>query len=286
MLRELAQDIYLQDEFQGGNVGVINTPQGALLIDTPMLPPEARQWRAQLADLGITSIYGIVNTDYHPEHIFGNDTFMPTRVFGHELSVKPIAKYASSGLEQVSNQHRDQGAALAEEILNLTLHAPQISVGDRITLHLGQRIIELIYYSGHTPASLAVYVPQDRLLFAGDNVSHNEHPVMYQCDSVGWLETLVRIQAMDVDTIVPGVGPLCDKEDLTAIYDYIAEMRARAQKLFDEGASRRECVDKVEMLDWFPVPDDQATRIKRRRRENIERVYTEIRTASRRKRKR
>ena len=281
MLRELADGVRLEDGFEGGNVGLILSERGALLIDTPMLPSDARQWQLSLMQMGISEIYGIVNTDFHPEHFMGNASFMPTRTFGHELSAKPIARYQRSTLEQLSGLYRDGDPALADEILQIEIRLPQISVSDRVMLHLGDRFIHVLHMEGHTPASLGVYLPEQRILFAGDNIVNNEHPTMYDASSLAWLDALELIRRMDVDLIVPGRGEVCGKEAIDPMREYILEMRRRITELFEEGAARRECVKKVGMLDWFPVPEGEATRIKWRRRRNVERLYTEIRIAHR-----
>ena len=66
MLRELAPGVYLETGFEGGNVGAILTERGVVLVDTPMLPPEARAWLSTVAGLDGGTIYSIINTDYHP----------------------------------------------------------------------------------------------------------------------------------------------------------------------------------------------------------------------------
>ncbi|MFH1086481.1 MAG: MBL fold metallo-hydrolase [Chloroflexota bacterium] len=284
MLRELAEGVYLEDGYRGGNVGAIMTARGAVLVDAPMLPPEARTWRATLKELGIQRLYGVIATDYHPEHLIGSAAFMPTRLFGHEYSAKPIAKYRTTGLEQLATTYRESNPALADEIVRIEIHEPEIMVGDRLTLYLGERTLEVLHLEGHTPASLGVYLPRERILFAGDNVTCGDHPTMYQCNSLAWLETLVRIQELEVDVIVPGIGPVCGKEVVEPLYDYINELRQRIEEMYDRGASRRECVEKIDMLSWFPVPDESLARVKRRCRENVEQVYTEIRTNARKRR--
>lgn len=281
MLRELANGVYLEDGFAGGNVGLLLSERGALLVDTPMLPPEARQWQLSLMQMNVGEIYAIVNTDYHPEHLIGNASFMPVRTFGHELSARPIARYRRSALEPLSALYRDSDPTLADEILQVEIRLPQLSVSDRVTLHLGDRRVQVLHMEGHTPASLGVYLPEERILFAGDNIVNNEHPTMYDASSLAWLDTLELIRGMGVDLIVPGQGEVCGKEAIHPMRDYIVEMRRRITELFEEGAARRECVKKVGMLDWFPIPDGEATRIKWRRRRNVERLYTEIRIAHR-----
>jgi cyclase len=278
LLKELANGVYVETEFEGGNVGLILTDRGALLVDTPMLPPEARQWQWRLTQLGVKDLYGLVNTDYHPEHVLGNAVFMPTRILGHEFSTRPLARYKPAVLEQVSAAYRDKDPQLAQEIMDLEVYGPEICVEDRLTLYIGDRTIEILHLDGHTTASLGVYLPRERVLFAGDNIVHNEHPVMVHANTLEWLESLALVQRMEIDTLVPGSGAVCGKEAIAPLESYIREMRDRVTEQYLKGASRREAVDKVGLLDSYPVPESQATRIKRRRRESIERVYAEIRT--------
>jgi cyclase len=279
VLRELAKDVFVETGYESGNVGVIRTERGGLLVDTPMLPRDARDWRAKLFDLDVDEIYAIVNTDYHPEHFIGNAFFMPTRIWGHEQAAKPISKYKTSTLEQLAASYRESDPALADEIAQIEIYEPELEVGDRVTLHLGDDRIEVLYLEGHTPASLGVYLPKAKVLFAGDNVVNNEHPALADANSLAWIETLKRIMEMDVEVIVPANGEPTGKEAVARLEEYIREMRSRVEELYQAGASRRECVEKVGMLDFYPVPEDQVSRVKRRRRESIERVYAEVRTA-------
>jgi cyclase len=282
-MKEIADGVYIADGFVGGNCGLILTGRGPVLVDTPMLPSQARQWQAEMQAMGLVSPYAIVNTDYHLEHYMGNAAFMPVRVIGHEESERPLSRYDEAALEKVAERHRGQDPALAAEIVGLHLQRPQISVGDRLTLHLGSREVQVLYLEGHTPASLGVYLPKERILFAGDNVTNNEHPAAYQANSLAWLETLKAIKEMDIAWIVPGTGEPCGKEVLDPLYEYLAEMRRRILELFKQGASRRECVEKVGMLEYFPVPKSQESEVKLRRRQSVERLYTEIRIALRRR---
>lgn len=279
MLQELKPGVYVETAYEGGNVGAILCQRGAVLVDTPMLPPDSRRWQVALHQLGVSTIYGIVNTDYHPEHFLGNVFFMPTRIFGHELAAKQIARYRGSSLEQFSSIYREANPQLADEISRIEVRGPEISVADRTTLNLGDRHVEILYLHGHTPASLGVYLPEERVLFAGDNMVHDEHPIMSQANSAAWLETLERIRQMNVEVVVPGSGSVCDPGSLGPLVEYITEVRRRVTDLYLAGASRRECVEKAGMLDFFPFSEEQAARMKRRRRENVERVYAEIRTA-------
>ncbi len=281
MLQEIARGVYIEDGFEGGTVGLILSDGQALLVDTPMLPPEARQWRQTVESLGATSIYGIVNTDYHPEHMLGNAVFGPLRTWGHESAAKSIAKYNASGREPLAAAFRSRGAALADELAALALDLPELEVDDRLILYLGRRRIVIYHLEGHTSASLGVYLPEEQILFAGENVSSGAEPAMANANTLAWLSTLERIKALRVERIVPSEGPLCGKEALDPMIAHISELRAATLEFFRRGASRRETVEKVDIPDRFGPSDQQTPRAKRRRRENRERVYTEIRVAER-----
>jgi cyclase len=281
-MNEIAHNVYVEDAYEGGNVGAIMSARGAVLVDTPMLPPDARAWRQTLVEHGAVAIYGIVNTDYHLERMLGNAQFAPVRTWGHEAAAKPIAKYNATTIEQLLGAYRTRASSLTEELAGMEAALPELSVDDRVTLHLGDRLVEILFLEGHTPGSLGVYLPEERILFAGDNITCDEEPVMSQANTLAWIRTLQRIGGMSVDVIVPGTGESCGKEALTPMIEHISEMRAKVEVMFRRGSSRREVVEKVEIEERFPVPDEQSARLKRRRRENLERVYTEIRLQDRR----
>ncbi len=283
-MNEIAEGVYIEQCTDRNNCGLILTGRGPVLVDTPMLPTQGRQWQAEMQTTGLVEPYAIVNTDYHLEHYMGNVVFMPVRVIGHEESERPLSRYDESALEEIAERYRSEDPSLASEIMGIRFERPEVSVGDQLTLHLGGREVQVFYLEGHTPASLGVYLPNERILFAGDNITNNEHPAAYQANSLAWLETLRRIKEMDIDLIIPGVGEPCGKEVIDPLYEYLAEMRRRILELFKQGASRRECVEKVGMLDYFPVPKGQESEVKLRRRHSVERLYTEIRIALRRRR--
>ncbi len=281
MLQEIAPGVFVEDSFEGGNVGAILADGEAVLVDTPMLPPDARQWRATVESLGARSVYGIVNTDYHPEHMLGNAAFAPVRTWGHESSAKAILKYNTAGVEPLAASYRARNPALADELARIELLLPEIQVDDRMILHLGARRIVVYHMEGHTSASLGVYLPDDGVLFAGENVTNGAEPVMFQANTLPWLATLQRIKAMQLDKIVPSEGSVCGKEAIGPLITHITELREGVLELFHHGTSRRETVEKVEVPDRFGQTEEQVARFKRRRRENLERIYTEVRLLER-----
>jgi cyclase len=85
---------------------------------------------------------------------------------------------------------------------------PTLTVADSFVLHRGERTIEIKYLGkGHTKGDLIVYLPQERILAAGDLVIH---PIPYGSaqDLREWPATLRALKRLDATTIVPGHGEI------------------------------------------------------------------------------
>ena len=94
----------------------------------------------------------------------------------------------------------------------------------------------------HTPEDLAVYVPSEGVLFAGDLVFRGRVPFVGEADSRRWIASLDQLLKLPVKVIVPGHGPYSTepRADLQLTRDYLAYLRqtmgaaAREMTPFDE----------------------------------------------------
>lgn len=281
-LQQLSPGVFF-GTFEGGNCGAVIENGRALLIDTPMLPHEALEWRRQLRQFGAERIYAIVNTDFHPEHYLGNAAFMPADVWGHETTFRQVSRYRNSLVDQITSLVHEVDPRVAESLAGVELITPTVTVEDRVTLYWSEHEIQIYHLDGHTTASLGVYLPAESILFAGDTVVSGEPPAMGQADSRGWLEALNMLKALRPQTLVPGIGLPCSLECLEHMTSYLQELRTRVAALYEAGASRRECVEKVNLESFFETGPEQSSRTRRRLREAVERVYAEIRTEMRRR---
>ena len=48
---KLTPQVFVEPGYRGCTVGAIVTPLGIVCVDTPLLPADARRWRARLAEL-------------------------------------------------------------------------------------------------------------------------------------------------------------------------------------------------------------------------------------------
>jgi glyoxylase-like metal-dependent hydrolase (beta-lactamase superfamily II) len=62
-------------------------------------------------------------------------------------------------------------------------------------------------------------------------------PFFQSAHVIKWLETIDKINAMDVETIVPGHGPIGGKKELAEMGEYSRLLMREAKKRFDAGMS-------------------------------------------------
>jgi glyoxylase-like metal-dependent hydrolase (beta-lactamase superfamily II) len=79
----------------------------------------------------------------------------------------------------------------------------------------------------HTAEDLVVYMPQQKVLFAGDLVFRNRIPFVGQADSRHWIEAMESLLKFDTRWVVPGHGPISSdaKTDMTLTRDYLIYLR-------------------------------------------------------------
>jgi cyclase len=261
-MREIAPSVYLEDGFFSGNVGCVTTGEGAVLIDSPMLPADAWAWLKSVASVTKQGISFLINTDYGIERVLGNCFFPTTGTIAHQAAWAEMQRYDEGYLQRYLTRHRQRYGGIDAGLAKARIVLPELTLTSEMTLYKGSRVFRIIYAGGHTPASIIVHLPKERILFAGNVVVTGQHPAMDQSNTLSWLHALEMIRNMEgVDVIVPGYGDPCEPS-----------------------ASRREVVDKVKMQGFFHPPDDDRAATERRIRASVERVYDEFKKGAKRRR--
>ena len=174
----------------GCNCSFVVTSEGVVMIDTPSLPTFADWWRKEIARRG--DLRYIINTGYHMDHISGNG-FVPGTVLSHEgvreMFFAPIEKNlafpegiklaleARMGVQDYMlyrfKKLDPKGWSMAERY---QMKPPAITFSERLTLYLGGHSFELMHLPGHTLGQIGVYIPQEKVVFTGDNFANGVRP--------------------------------------------------------------------------------------------------------------
>jgi cyclase len=280
MVQEIAPNIFVESGYHGANVAFIVTGQGVILIDTPMLPEEARHWQDQIGQRTREPITYILNTDHHRAHVIGNQFFPTATVIAHELAWKEMKSYGDSFRTRLLNMYRDRiPEAVDVWKTDLQIIQPQVTFSGRTLLYRGDKEIHLIPVGGHTPATTVIYFPQERLLFAGDVVVTNRPPFLSQGNTKEWLEALTYLRKLRYDILIPGHGELTGKEATEAMSEYLRMVRRKVRSAYRSGLSKADTARTLShLIHFWPIPPFEKPKADRRFKSGLGRVWNEIRS--------
>ncbi|MGD2039310.1 MAG: MBL fold metallo-hydrolase [Anaerolineae bacterium] len=279
MIREIAPDIYVETEFHGANVGFIATEQGVILIDTPMLPDDARLWIQEIRDRTGQEVIYIINTDHHRGHIIGNQYFPGARVIAHEFAWKNMRSYGDSFRTRLFNLYRNRiPEAVTEWKADLRIIEPEVTFTDRTILFKGDKEIHLLPIGGHTKATTVVYLPEERLLFSGDAVVTDRPPFLSQGDTKQWLNALTYLRKLNYDVLIPGHGELTGKEATERMSEFLRLVRRKVRSAYRAGLSKADTARSLKhLIQFWPIPPFEKPKADRRFKSSLNRVWNEIR---------
>jgi glyoxylase-like metal-dependent hydrolase (beta-lactamase superfamily II) len=115
---------------------------------------------------------------------------------------------------------------------------PTVTFEDRLWLHPGGTAIRLEYFGPcHTLGDIVAFVPEERVLYAGDIAFIGSTPLVWEGSLLNWIETIARINTLRPRVIVPGHGPVTDMEGLRSMAAYLGHVVAQGAELKDKGLS-------------------------------------------------
>lgn len=219
-MRRVGPGSFTEVYYPGCNPSFVETDDGILMIDTPQNPIDAVRWREMLMERSKGRIRYIVNTEPHGDHIFGNCYFKDVPVVGHRLlkecfveytdAVGPVLRGMEARIELMRKIDPDSVWLLMHPDYQ-PYHGPTITFEDEMKLELGNHKFHLIHTPGHTDPQVAVYAPEEGVVFTGDTVFCKCKTWLQEADPWLWLKALRTVGALDVETIVPGHGEPCTK---------------------------------------------------------------------------
>ena len=213
----------------GANAGIIIDRDGIVVIDTLVSAKEAKRFIKDIRAISKKPIKYVVNTHYHLDHTFGNSEFakLGAVIISHTNDSKNLKTHGEIALKNAKNY------GLSEQDMKGTKIAyPVLTFNNRIEIDLGNQKIELIYIGpSHTDGSILVYLPEKKILFAGDILFTNYHPFIADGNIEEWVKALDYIMTMDVEKIIPGHGPISSKQDIEDMKNYLIAFDMKAKEL-------------------------------------------------------
>ncbi len=247
-LEELADGVYAFTAQGDPNVGAIVGTDAVLAIEARATPVMAQRWIDVLRTRTALPFGDLVLTHYHAVRTLGASAFGARRIIATAATAALIEERGAQ--DWASEQGRMPRLFLgAESIPGLT--RPTMTFHEALTLNLGNRRVELRHVGrGHTAGDLVVWLPDERILFAGDLVEAQAAPYMGDAHVADWsTTTLDNVAALGAQQLVGGRGPVVRGDEVaTAIADTRAFLRTTldgTHAVMNDGGSLKEAFEHV-----------------------------------------
>ena len=212
------------------NAGFVVTPGGVVVVDALGSPILAQKLIAEIKKITNQKVVAVIVSHYHADHVYGLQEFK-------KIGAKIYAQ--GDGRNYLSSETAKQ-RLIASRVnfapwvnANTQLISADIWIDQQLKLTIGGMDF-LINRVGpaHAPEDLMVYVPSEKVLFAGDLVFRGRIPFVGNADSKGWLIALDEITKFNPNLVIPGHGAYSIKpaEDIAFTKNYLKYLRDSMSK--------------------------------------------------------
>lgn len=275
--RRLAAGVYavLGDTGRGSegrpNAGFIVTPEGVVVIDALASPAQGRALLQTIRGVTRQPVRWLILTHHHPDHHFGAIVFrrVGAKVIAHPdrrvLAAEAGPDSLVAAWERVVGREAMRGFEFAD--------SADRPVTGCDTLRLGRRTIVISHPgAGHTAGDLIVWLPDSRVLFAGDLLIEDGVTMVVDGSARALVRSLAAIDSLSPRIAVPGHGAI-PPDPAALVADtrrYITGLQADMRAAVERGTPMRRA------LAVLPPPDEnRPVSLNSRRRRNAARVYVE-----------
>ncbi|MEJ5210800.1 MAG: MBL fold metallo-hydrolase [Burkholderiales bacterium] len=236
------------------NAGFVVTPAGVVVFDALGTPPLAAELLKRIRHITLAPIRYVIVSHYHADHIYGLQVF---KAAGAEIWAHEGARHYlnSPELEARLAQRREELFPWVDE--NTRVLPPDRWLAGDTDFELGGVHFSLRHVGpAHSPEDVALYVHEDRVLYAGDLVFKGRVPFVGDADSRSWLSALDKLLAFEARVLVPGHGAVSrnPRADLTLTRDYLRFLRQTMGKAVADMVPFEEAYARTDWSRWRKLP--------------------------------
>ena len=262
-LSDLGNNIYCYLQPDGGwgwsNAGLIVDGDESLIVDTlfdEKLTQEMLESMKKAEPLGMKNIHALINTHSNGDHCNGNNCVETKEIICSQATLEEMSHESPEMMAALIKQAPEMGA-LGKYFLEcfgsfnfegVTKKLPNTTFSGQTQRQVGDKVVELIEVGpAHTNGDVLVHVPSDKVVFTGDILFIEGHPILWAGPVRNWIKACDRIIAMEVDFVVPGHGPVTDNRGVKAVRDYLVYIDEESRKRFESGMNAIEAAKDIDL---------------------------------------
>ncbi|WP_345632176.1 MBL fold metallo-hydrolase [Rugosimonospora acidiphila] len=239
---------YLQPPGTWGfsNCGLVVGEGEALLVDTQFTLPLTRRLLAAVEEAvpGVP-VTTVVTTHANGDHAWGTQLLPDAVTMGSEATAHGMADEIPPQALSALARSPEGASPLGDyarrffghfDFDGIVLTPPAKTFTGEAEVTVGGIPAQLIEVGpAHTSGDVIVHVPGEGVLFAGDILFIDDHPVMWTGPVRNWIAACERIAATGAEFVVPGHGPVTDVAGVLVFRDYLAYLDEHARESFRRG---------------------------------------------------
>ena len=222
----------------GGNIGVSVGEDGVFMIDD-QFAPLTDKITAAIAALSDQPIRFLINTHWHYDHTGGNEN----------LGKQGVLIVAHDNVYERMSRDTEIGAFKQVVPAAPKAALPVITFNDNVTFRLNGEEIQAVHYrNSHTDGDSVIRFKNANVIHMGDIWFNGAYPFI-DVSSKGSIDGVINsikalIELADDNTrIIPGHGPLGDRQGLRGYLEMLETVRDRMKKLIAEGKSLDQIIE-------------------------------------------
>jgi cyclase len=234
--RDLGHGVHMLESF-GGNIGVLAGDEGVLMVDAEW-PQLHDKVIAAIGKISPQPIRYLVNTHWHWDHVGGDALFGKVGVVIFS-SVETRAHIA-----QAQKGNNPAGTPYAADPAGI----PVVTISTGTKFHLAGQTVEVIHVPpAHTDGDLIVRFVEADVIQTGDTFFHGFYPDIDQPHGgtidgmIALYDTLYKMSGPNTK-IIPGHGPVANREDVREYQGMLKEVRKRVAKAVAAGMTEKQLV--------------------------------------------
>jgi len=266
-----------------GNTTFVVSDEGVVVFDGGGVPAMAEQIIAKIRSITVVPVTNVVISHWHGDHNFGvyryAEEFPNVQFIAHSFThaamsgprIRYIDGYPGFIEENLENFRMRAGGKDAEgndineydqqayagivrnaeeidrEYKRATVTMPTMVFDDKLVIHSGDRVIELLFLGhGNTAGDIVMWLPTEKVVATGDLVVLPS-PYAFNVPPRPWAATLEALKALDYELLVPGHGEVqSDQRYIDLVIESALAVADQRDEMLSQGLSNDVIMEKLD----------------------------------------